>query len=61
MKTLTFYKTIECEDCEEGKVWKVAPRFTRNLEFEYDEESHDCIECNGTGFIEIEETETVNE
>lgn len=61
MKTITFYKQIECKYCDEGKIWKVAPRFTRKMEFEYDEQSHECMECNGTGVIEIEEIETTNE
>jgi hypothetical protein len=52
---MTYFRQEECKDCDEGKIWKVAPRFTRNMEFEYDEEAHDCIECDGTGIIEIEE------
>jgi len=54
---MTYFRQEECKDCDEGKIWKVAPRFTRNMEFEYDEEAHDCIECDGTGIIEIEEEE----
>lgn len=45
----------ECPYCDEGKVYEVAPRFTRDLDFEYDEEVHDCVRCEGTGQIEEEE------
>jgi len=54
---MSYFKEVECPDCEEGKVYRVAPRFTRNMEFEYDEKSHPCVECEGTGIIEVEEEE----
>ena len=55
---MTYFREVECPDCDEGKIWKVAPRFTRQMEFVYDEESHPCEECEGTGIKTIEEEET---
>lgn len=44
------YQT-ECQNCEEGKKYRPAPRFTKALEWEYDEEEYDCGECDGTGLV----------
>ena len=42
---------VECQHCEAGKVYTPAPRFTKALEFEYDEKESDCGECDGTGLL----------
>jgi hypothetical protein len=42
---------VECQYCEEGSVYTPAPRFTKALEWEYDEKESDCGECDGTGLV----------
>jgi len=42
---------VECQYCEEGSVYTPAPRFTKVLEFEYDEKESKCGECDGTGLV----------
>lgn len=42
---------VECQHCEEGSIYTPAPRFTKNMEFEYDEKESECGECEGTGLV----------
>jgi len=49
MKTLTFYGMAECPDCINGIV----------LNHYHDEVN--CDRCHGSGTIETEETETIDE
>ena len=53
---MTYFRQEECKDCEEGKVFKGYNTYMRkNFELVDEEKWGECIECNGTGIIEIEE------
>jgi hypothetical protein len=55
---MTYFRQEECKDCEEGKVFKGYNTYMRkNFELVDEEKWGECIECNGTGIIEIEEEE----
>lgn len=49
-------KKIECPDCEEGKIYRESWAGPRALEPKW--KTLECQECEGTGFQEIEVTET---
>lgn len=55
---MIFYREVECECCEEGRIFRGYRTYlNRRMELVDDEEYSDCGECEGTGIITIEEEE----